>query len=113
MKTILLIEDNAEIRANTGEILEMAGYSVLLAENGQLGVRTALATRPDLVVCDIMMPVLDGYGVLQIFNQNAQLAGVPFIFQDFRRQFAASRNGLSSRGRRRCGLAGYGRRRGS
>ena len=80
MKTILLIEDNPEILANTGEILEMAGYTVLLAENGKVGVKTALATRPDLVVCDIMMPVLDGYGVLQIFNQNAQLAGVPFIF---------------------------------
>ena len=92
MKTILLIEDNPEILANTGEILEMAGYTVLLAENGKVGVKTALATRPDLVVCDILMPVLDGYGVLHIFHKNPRLAGIPFIFltakterEDFRR----------------------------
>ena len=80
MKTILLIENDVIVRENTAELLEMAGFAVLTAENGQLGVAQALATKPDLVVCDIMMPVLDGYGVLQIFNQNAQLAGVPFIF---------------------------------
>jgi CRP-like cAMP-binding protein/CheY-like chemotaxis protein len=80
MKIILLIEDHVLIRDNTAELLELAGYAVLTAENGQLGVEKALATKPDLVVCDIMMPVLDGYGVLQIFNQNPQLAGVPFIF---------------------------------
>src|SRR6476661_2603303 len=80
MKTILLIEDNELIRENTAEILELAGYDVLTAENGKLGVEQALAKKPDLVVCDIMMPVLDGYGVLQIFNQNPQLSGVPFIF---------------------------------
>ena len=80
MKTILLIEDNDFIRENTAEILEMAGYAVVTAENGKVGVAKALETKPDLVVCDIMMPVLDGYGVLHIFNQNPQLSGVPFIF---------------------------------
>ena len=80
MKTILLIEDDDAIRENTAELLELAGFAVLTAENGKSGIEQALATKPDLVVCDIMMPVLDGYGVLQIFNQNAQLAGVPFIF---------------------------------
>ena len=80
MKTILLIEDHDLIRENTAEILELAGYTVLTAENGKRGVELALANRPDLVVCDIMMPVLDGYGVLHIFNQNPVLAGVPFIF---------------------------------
>ena len=94
MKTILLIEDNPDILANTGEILEMAGYTVLLAENGQVGVKTALATKPDLVVCDIMMPVLDGYGVLQIFNQNAQLAGVPFIFLTAKTERTDLRRGM-------------------
>ena len=94
MKTILLIEDNADIRANAGEILEMAGYTILLAENGQVGVKTALATTPDLVVCDIMMPVLDGYGVLQIFNQNAQLAGVPFIFLTAKTERTDQRRGM-------------------
>ena len=94
MKTILLIEDNPEILANTGEILEMAGYAVLLAENGQVGVKTALASKLDLVVCDILMPVLDGYGVLQIFNQNAQLAGVPFIFLTAKTERTDQRRGM-------------------
>ena len=94
MKTILLIEDNAFIRENTAEILEMAGYTVLAAENGKLGVEQALLTKPDLVVCDIMMPVLDGYGVLHIFNQNPQLAGVPFIFLTAKTERADLRRGM-------------------
>ncbi len=92
MTTILLIEDNDLIRNNTAEILELTGYSVQTAENGKIGVEKALADKPDLVICDIMMPVLDGYGVLHIFNKNPHLAGVPFIFlsakierTDFRR----------------------------
>ena len=80
MKTILLIEDNEAIRENTAEILELTGYTVHTAENGKIGVEKALAHKPDLVICDIMMPVLDGYGVLHIFNKNPQLSGVPFIF---------------------------------
>lgn len=80
MKTILLIEDSDDIRETTAEILELAGYQVFTAENGKLGVETAINNKPDLVVCDIMMPVLDGYGVLHIFNQNADLQNIPFIF---------------------------------
>jgi CRP/FNR family cyclic AMP-dependent transcriptional regulator len=95
MKTILLIEDDAVIRENTAELLELAGYAVHAAENGQLGVAQALATKPDLVVCDIMMPVLDGYGVLQIFNQHAQLAGVPFIFLTAKTERLDLRRGMA------------------
>ena len=80
MKTILLIEDNEVIRDNTAEILELADYVVHRAENGKIGVESALANKPDLVICDIMMPVLDGYGVLHIFNKNPHLSGIPFIF---------------------------------
>ena len=94
MPTILLIEDNAAIRENTAEILEMAGYAVLMAENGQVGVQTALATRPDLVVCDILMPVLDGYGVLQVFNQNPLLTGIPFIFLTAKTERTDLRRGM-------------------
>jgi CheY-like chemotaxis protein len=65
MKTILLIEDDEFIRDNTAELLRLAGYIVQPAANGRLGLDLALAARPDLVLCDIMMPVLDGYGVLQ------------------------------------------------
>ena len=94
MKTILLIEDDEIIRENTAELLEMAGFAVLTAADGQLGVAKALAQKPDLVVCDIMMPVLDGYGVLQIFNQNAQLAGVPFIFLTAKTERVDLRRGM-------------------
>jgi DNA-binding response OmpR family regulator len=94
MKTILLIEDDAFIRENTAELLTLAGYAVRAAENGKLGVELALAEKPDLVVCDIMMPVLDGYGVLQIFNQNAQLAGVPFIFLTAKTERLDQRRGM-------------------
>ena len=94
MKTILLIEDHELIRENTAELLELAGYAVLTAANGKLGVEQALATRPDLVICDIMMPVLDGYGVLQIFNQNPLLAGVPFIFLTAKTERADLRRGM-------------------
>ncbi len=95
MKTILLIEDNDDIRENTAELLELAGYAVLTAENGELGIKQALATKPDLVVCDIMMPVLDGYGVLQIFNQHAHLAGIPFIFLTAKTERTDLRRGMA------------------
>ncbi len=80
MKHLLLIEDNNEIRENTAEILELAGYKVRTAENGKIGVELALQERPDLIICDIMMPVLDGYGVLHLLNKNPELTGIPFIF---------------------------------
>ncbi|WP_367949187.1 response regulator transcription factor [Hymenobacter sp. BRD128] len=94
MKTILLIEDDAFIRENTAELLGLAGYAVHAAKNGKLGVEQALAEKPDLVVCDIMMPVLDGYGVLHIFNQNPQLAGVPFIFLTAKTERIDQRRGM-------------------
>ncbi|MGF7217322.1 CRP-like cAMP-binding protein/CheY-like chemotaxis protein [Spirosoma lacussanchae] len=94
MKTILLIEDNDAIRENTAEILELTGYRVLTAENGKVGVEKALETRPDLVICDIMMPVLDGYGVLHIFNKNPQLASVPFIFLTAKTERTDFRKGM-------------------
>jgi CRP-like cAMP-binding protein/CheY-like chemotaxis protein len=95
MPIILLIEDHQIIRENTAQLLELAGYTVLMAENGELGVKLALTTRPDLVICDIMMPVLDGYGVLQIFNQNPQLTGVPFVFLTAKTEQADQRLGMA------------------
>jgi len=66
-KKILVIEDNPEVRENIAEILELSNYEVHTAENGKEGVETALQTTPDLIICDIMMPELDGYGVLHLF----------------------------------------------
>jgi CRP-like cAMP-binding protein len=77
---ILLIEDNPEMRENTAEILELANYDVNTAENGKIGVEMAKAVPPDLIICDIMMPELDGYGVLYMLSKDPTTASIPFIF---------------------------------
>ena len=94
MNTILLIEDNEDIRENTAEILEMTGYTVDMAENGRVGVEKALIFRPDLVICDIMMPVMDGYAVLHIFNKNPLLSSIPFIFLTAKNERTDFRKGM-------------------
>lgn len=80
MKTILLIEDDAGVRENTAEILELAHYRVLKAANGKEGVEQARKEMPDLILCDIMMPDLDGYGVLHMLGRTPETAEIPFIF---------------------------------
>ncbi len=80
MKKILLIEDNEDIRNNTAEILELSNYKVILAENGKVGIEKAMEHKPDLIICDIMMPVLDGYGVLHAMHMNDAIRNTPFIF---------------------------------
>ncbi|MBK7307723.1 MAG: response regulator [Chitinophagaceae bacterium] len=94
MKHLLLIEDNNEIRENTAEILELAGYKVKTAENGKVGVELALQEKPDLIICDIMMPVLDGYGVLHLLNKNPELTGIPFIFLTAKAERSDFRKGM-------------------
>jgi len=80
MKKILLIEDNIDVRENTMEILSLAGYDVRCAPNGKIGVELAQREIPDLIVCDIMMPELDGYGVLHILGKKEETNRIPFIF---------------------------------
>ena len=80
MRKILLIEDNPGVRENTAEILALANYEVFTAENGKLGVELALRELPDLIICDVMMPVLDGFGVLHLVHQNPALRHTSFIF---------------------------------
>ena len=80
MAKVLLIEDNDEVRENTGEILELARYDVASARNGKEGVSMALESPPDIIVCDIMMPELDGFGVLHILSKDPKTSSVPFIF---------------------------------
>lgn len=77
---ILVIEDNFEVRDNICEILELSGYEVFGTENGKRGVEMALKNTPDLILCDVMMPELDGFGVLKILNKNAHTYDIPFIF---------------------------------
>ncbi len=94
MKHLLLIEDNDEIRENTAEILELANYKVYTAENGKVGVELALLHKPDIIICDVMMPVLDGYGVLHLLNKNPELSGIPFIFLTAKTERSAFRKGM-------------------
>ncbi|TKK70246.1 response regulator [Ilyomonas limi] len=94
MKRILIIEDNDEVRENTAEILTLSGYEVLTAANGKEGVEVALAQRPDLIVCDIMMPVLDGYGVLHLLSKHEDTASIPFIFLTAKAEKADLRKGM-------------------
>ncbi len=80
-RTILIIEDNFEIREGTAEILTLTGdYNVITAENGKIGVELALKHVPDLILCDIMMPELDGYGVLYMLNKYETTKHIAFIF---------------------------------
>ena len=94
MKKILIIEDNPEIRENTGEILALAGYEVIAAENGRIGVDLATRQSPDLIICDIMMPELDGYGVLHILSKKESTAGIPFIFVTAKTEKSDIRKGM-------------------
>lgn len=80
MKKILVIEDNDDIRSNTAEILELSNYEVITAENGKIGVTKALEAKPDLIICDITMPELDGYGVIHAIQRNDAVKNTPFIF---------------------------------
>ena len=77
---ILLIEDNVEMAENISGILELGQYHVIYAPNGKIGVNLALQTYPDLILCDIMMPELDGYSVFNILNNKQETAKIPFIF---------------------------------
>ena len=92
MKKILVIEDNNDIRENLCEILKLANYTTYEAENGKIGLERAKEENPDLIICDVMMPILDGFGVLRILNRDPQLMHIPFMFltakadkSDFRR----------------------------
>jgi CheY-like chemotaxis protein len=93
-KTILVIDDNTEIRENTAEILMLAGYNTHAAENGKKGVELALREKPDLIVCDIMMPELDGYGVLHLLKKNASTEHIPFIFLTAKTERGDFRKGM-------------------
>lgn len=94
MKKILLIEDNDDIRNNTAEILELSNYKVIVAEDGKAGVEKAIGYMPDLIICDIMMPVLDGYGVLHAIQKNEAIKNTPFIFLTAKTERSDFRKGM-------------------
>ncbi|MGN6476183.1 MAG: response regulator, partial [Flavipsychrobacter sp.] len=94
MKTILLIEDNEEIRENAAEILSLGDYNVLTAPDGKEGIAIAQREKPDVIICDIMMPVLDGYGVIQLLQKNPATQNIPFIFLTAKAERAEMRKGM-------------------
>lgn len=94
MKQILLIEDNTAVRENTAELLELANYKMLVAANGKVGVELALKYKPDLILCDIMMPELDGYGVLHLLGRNKETSSIPFIFLTAKTEKIELRKGM-------------------
>jgi CRP-like cAMP-binding protein/CheY-like chemotaxis protein len=94
MKKILLIEDNKDVRENTSEILTLAQYNVITAVNGKDGVELAQKEKPDLIICDIMMPVLDGHGALHMLSKNEATASIPFIFLTAKAERTDFRKGM-------------------
>ncbi len=94
MKKILLIEDDNDILENVSEYLELSGFEVIKAKDGAEGVEAAFNDPPDLVLCDIMMPILNGYGVFFSLSKNPLTAGIPFIFLTAKSQIADKKLGL-------------------
>jgi DNA-binding NarL/FixJ family response regulator len=80
MKKILVIEDEPEMRRNITALLRYHDYEPLAAENGRQGIEVARRENPDLILCDVMMPELDGYGVIQALQSDPTMARIPFIY---------------------------------
>lgn len=79
-KKILIIEDQAPMRRNVALMLQLEGYQTCVAENGRVGVEVARKERPDLILCDVMMPEMDGHGVIQALREDELFDNTPFIF---------------------------------
>jgi DNA-binding NarL/FixJ family response regulator len=79
MKKILVIEDEAETRDNLVLMLEMEGFKPFSAPNGRMGVAVAKRELPDVILCDVSMPELDGYGVLEALRADEKTVSIPFV----------------------------------
>ncbi len=95
MKKILLVEDDTSLRENVAELLELSGYNVCMASNGKIAVDMAEKAQPDLVLCDIMMPEMDGYGVLEHLSSNDTTRDIPFIFVSAKTEREDVRRGMN------------------
>ncbi len=93
-KKILVIEDNKDMRENIAEILELADYHVMAAANGKEGIKSVKNEKPDLIICDIMMPELDGYAVLSILSKDEDTTDIPFIFLTAKAERQDMRKGM-------------------
>jgi DNA-binding NarL/FixJ family response regulator len=95
MRKILIIEDEPQMRRNLATILGLENYAVIVAEDGVGGVELARAESPDLILCDVMMPGQDGYGVLQQLRSEARTAMIPFIFLTAKGEKTDQRAGMN------------------
>lgn len=95
MKKILVIEDEPEMRRNLTTILRLEKFQPIAAANGCEGVELAKRERPDVILCDVMMPELDGYGVLQALRESAATAAIPFIFLTAKGEKTDVRSGMN------------------
>ncbi len=95
MTTVLLIEDHAPFRRNLREMLSLEGFTVVEAANGHEGLRLARAQRPGIVLCDIMMPGMDGHEVLAHLRSDASTAALPFIFLTAKGEAPDIRSGMT------------------
>ena len=95
MKKILVIEDEPEMRRNLLTILRLEKFEPVGAENGKAGIALAKSTKPDLILCDVMMPEIDGFGVLKALRADAATASIPFIFLTAKGEKIDVRSGMS------------------
>ena len=95
MKKVLIIEDNKDVRENTADILKLSNYIVNTAENGKIGLEKAKKLLPDVILCDIMMPEIDGYDVLRDLNKDNKTASIPFIFLTAKSDKSDMRKGMN------------------
>ncbi len=94
MKTVLLVEDDTALRENTAELLELSNYRVLTAANGRVGIEKAKEAHPDIIVCDIMMPEVDGYKVLETLSKDPKTSHIPFVFLSAKTEHKEVRKGM-------------------
>src|SRR5262245_23975770 len=95
MKTILIIEDQPDMRDNIATILEMENYAVLAADDGRQGLALAREEKPDIILCDVMMPGMDGHAVLHGVRSDPTIAGTPFIFLTAKGEKRDQREGMN------------------
>lgn len=94
MKRILLIEDDEALRENIAEVLQLSNYLVITAADGKTGIEKSIQERPDLIICDVMMPGLDGFGVIHVLSRHPDTFAIPFIFLTGKNDQADLRKGM-------------------
>jgi CheY-like chemotaxis protein len=95
MKKILIVEDESAIRETISEILQFSNYEVIKAQDGKVGYEKAIETYPDLVICDMMMPRMNGIDTIKAFRNHSSLKHIPFIFLSAMSELSDIRKGMN------------------